>query len=67
LARSSRSCAIRSGVDSDDAVTSAGAAGAGGATSRPFLLTICGAMMARSTFTEPQAGQLTSLRFSWLS
>jgi hypothetical protein len=24
-------------------------------------------MMARSTFTEPQAGQLTSLRFSWLS
>ena len=51
------------------AVVSAGAAGAGVATaaSRPFLLTICGAMIARSTLVEPQAGQLTSLRFSWLS
>jgi hypothetical protein len=46
-------------------VTSVVEAGEGGATSRPFLLTICGAMMARSTFVEPQAGQLTSLRFSW--
>jgi hypothetical protein len=41
------------------------AADEGAAVSLPFLLTICGAMMARSTLTEPQAGQLTSLRFSW--
>ena len=45
----------------------AAGAGVGAGASRPFLVTICGAMMARSTLTEPQAGQLTSLRFSWLS
>ena len=31
---------------------------------RPFLRTICGAMMARSTLVEPQTGQFISLRFS---
>ena len=43
------------------------AAGAGTGLSRPFWLMICGAMMARSTSAEPQTGQFTSLRFSWVS
>jgi hypothetical protein len=44
------------------------AAGAASARSCRFLLlTIRGAMMARSTLAEPQIGQFTNLRFSWLS
>ena len=71
FARSSRSCAINSGVEVDAATSvfaaGAAAAGAGSARSRPFLLTIWGAMMPRSTLAEPQIGQLTSLRFSCCS
>src|ERR1700709_1572909 len=68
LARNSISCAISSGVELCAVASAAGASdGAATAISRPFLLTIRGAMIARSTLTEPQAGQLTRLRFSWLS
>ena len=58
------------GADADKRIGSgafAGAcigAGAGLAFSRPFLLTIPGAMMAFSTLTELQTGQLTSLRLT---
>ena len=51
-----------------DGVASTGAAGGavGAGSARSFVLApIRGAIMARSTCAEPQAGQLTSLRLSW--
>ena len=68
LARSSRSCAIISGVDPALASRRRSLGGLGGtgagARSRPFLPTIRGAMIAFSTLIEPQVGQLTSLRLT---
>ena len=63
LARSSRSRAIISGVDSVVGVSAAASTGKA-ARSRPFLPTMRGAMIALSTLAEPQTGQLTSLRFT---